>query len=280
MNLREVHDVVHALITDEPYDTDCYRSGVLLVAAFVVTPSQPKLRDFTRLPGDVIRNCGWYFRRNGIWTGNRRDNYTMRVDWFDPDDLDDPSLQTVAFMMDCLVGTGHLTRKEDENGKLLYRNRMFGDYTDHADDPEWQIPWVEIAKPDVRERRRFEKYRHCPMAIRNAHVTVRHHLLAARGDELVDVPVATVPERTFQTRVVSKPCTAGDFIVCRRCGAEIKYRARTKDREVLCNVYENGAWDRLERFHPACYVGAGEPYGPVVEASGLTGQGLRTYANR
>lgn len=47
------------------------------------------------------------------------------------------------------------------------------------------------------------------------------------------------------------------------CGEKIKFQARKRNKIIYANCYEGDRWDRLERFHPACYLRAGSPYGPV-----------------
>jgi hypothetical protein len=37
--------------------------------------------------------------------------------------------------------------------------------------------------------------------------------------------------------------------------------ARAQLRQVICNVYEDGVWQRVEHFHADCYLEASEPYG-------------------
>ena len=32
---------------------------------------------------------------------------------------------------------------------------------------------------------------------------------------------------------------------------------------VICNVYEDEEWDRVDVFHPDCYKNASEPYGQL-----------------
>ncbi len=64
------------------------------------------------------------------------------------------------------------------------------------------------------------------------------------------------------TRAVLRIIEPGTGGACAYCGEPLKFRARLKLRQVLANVYVDGAWDRLEQFHwPACYKAAGEPYG-------------------
>jgi hypothetical protein len=38
-----------------------------------------------------------------------------------------------------------------------------------------------------------------------------------------------------------------------------------KGHQVICNVYVDGVWDRVEHFHDVCYADAGRPYGEAVD---------------
>lgn len=50
---------------------------------------------------------------------------------------------------------------------------------------------------------------------------------------------------------------------CPSCGERVKFRARHRDEQVICNVYENGVWNRVEQYHAECYQKEGEPHGPA-----------------
>ena len=45
------------------------------------------------------------------------------------------------------------------------------------------------------------------------------------------------------------------------CDELIKFRARIRDEQVICNVYKDDKWDRVEHYHPECYQEAELPYG-------------------
>lgn len=50
---------------------------------------------------------------------------------------------------------------------------------------------------------------------------------------------------------------------CPPCNQWVRFRARLKLQQVIANVYEDGVWQRVEHFHPECYLAAGEPHGPA-----------------
>ena len=62
-----------------------------------------------------------------------------------------------------------------------------------------------------------------------------------------------------------RPVDAGNSAYCAHCGELIKFRAKIKARQVICNVYVKGVWDRVEHFHEECYTKAKAPYGEPPE---------------
>lgn len=57
---------------------------------------------------------------------------------------------------------------------------------------------------------------------------------------------------------------AGSDVYCARCGERVKFQAKVKQQQVICNVYVHGVWDRVEHYHAECYQRAGEPYGAAA----------------
>jgi len=49
---------------------------------------------------------------------------------------------------------------------------------------------------------------------------------------------------------------------CMYCDEQVKFKARERHMQVICNVYVDGHWDRVEHFHAPCYEDAGHPHGP------------------
>ncbi len=74
-------------------------------------------------------------------------------------------------------------------------------------------------------------------------------------------PRAKAP--AWKSRAVFRLIEAGSAVTCVGCGDHIKFRARLRARQAICNVYVKGVWQRVEHFHEDCYVEAGEPYGPA-----------------
>ena len=68
-----------------------------------------------------------------------------------------------------------------------------------------------------------------------------------------------------ESRAVTRTIEPGNSAICVHCGAPVKFVARAQGRQVIANVYKDGAWDRVEHFHADCYGEAGEPYGDASD---------------
>lgn len=66
------------------------------------------------------------------------------------------------------------------------------------------------------------------------------------------------------SRAVLRVVEAGTSATCAACGQQVKFSARDKRRQVICNVYVRGRWNRVEHYHAECYEAAGEPYGTAA----------------
>lgn len=69
------------------------------------------------------------------------------------------------------------------------------------------------------------------------------------------------------TRAVVRLVEAGSMVDCSHCEKQVKFRARQRDTQVICNVYVDGRWDRVEHFHDECYLEAGAPHGNADQRS-------------
>jgi hypothetical protein len=58
---------------------------------------------------------------------------------------------------------------------------------------------------------------------------------------------------------------AGSTAECPHCQERVKFRARHRDQQVICNVYVDGVWDRVEQYHEGCYTDAGSPHGEATK---------------
>ena len=68
----------------------------------------------------------------------------------------------------------------------------------------------------------------------------------------------------WTSRAVIRDVEAGSSVDCALCGERVKFQAKMRNRQVICNVYEDGKWDRVEHFHAECYANADNPHGEIV----------------
>lgn len=72
----------------------------------------------------------------------------------------------------------------------------------------------------------------------------------------------TTTKAAGKSRAVSRLIEAGSMTNCMHCDEQVKFKARERHMQVICNVYVDGHWDRVEHFHAPCYDDAGHPHGP------------------
>ena len=65
---------------------------------------------------------------------------------------------------------------------------------------------------------------------------------------------------TFQSRAVLRTIEAGSSATCVTCDEQVKFKAKVKLQQVICNVYVDGKWDRVEHYHLECYDLSVRPY--------------------
>lgn len=79
-------------------------------------------------------------------------------------------------------------------------------------------------------------------------------------------PTKTAPAtKKWTSRAVSRLVEPGNWAECVLCEEIVKFRARERRTQVICNVYVDNRWDRVEHYHPDCYLAADELYGPPQE---------------
>ena len=59
--------------------------------------------------------------------------------------------------------------------------------------------------------------------------------------------------KKWRSRAVTRTVDAGNSAYCAVCEELIKFRARIRADQIICNVYVNNKWDRVEHYHPECY---------------------------
>jgi hypothetical protein len=71
----------------------------------------------------------------------------------------------------------------------------------------------------------------------------------------------------WRSRAVLRTIEAGSSAICVTCDEQVKFRAKVRAQQVVCNVYVDGKWDRVEHYHLDCYETAARPYGePATNA--------------
>ena len=79
-------------------------------------------------------------------------------------------------------------------------------------------------------------------------------------------PTKTAPTtKTWKSRAVTRLVEPGNWAECVLCEEVIKFRARERRTQVICNVYVDNRWDRVEHYHSDCYKAADEPYGEAQD---------------
>ena len=63
------------------------------------------------------------------------------------------------------------------------------------------------------------------------------------------------------SRAVARYIEAGSSVTCAHCDKSVVFRTRLRVQQVICNVYDDGRWLRVEHYHRDCYDEAGAPYG-------------------
>ncbi|MEZ5238539.1 MAG: hypothetical protein R2716_06180 [Microthrixaceae bacterium] len=77
----------------------------------------------------------------------------------------------------------------------------------------------------------------------------------------------STPKRS--SRAVLRDVEPGSSVECVHCGERVKFAAKMRHKQVICNVYVRGRWDRVEHYHADCYGEAGEPHGEVDTSAPL-----------
>lgn len=67
------------------------------------------------------------------------------------------------------------------------------------------------------------------------------------------------------SRAVTRLVEPGSQVDCQYCGERVKFQAKMRHQQVICNVYEKGKWVRVEHFHADCYKKAKQPFGKPLD---------------
>lgn len=82
---------------------------------------------------------------------------------------------------------------------------------------------------------------------------------------MVGMAKAATTKTKFTSRAVTRLIEAGSMTDCAHCEDRVKFKAREKHKQVICNVYIGGRWDRVEHYHKPCYTKAKSPYGKASD---------------
>lgn len=74
----------------------------------------------------------------------------------------------------------------------------------------------------------------------------------------------TAKSPKWTSRAVIRDVEAGSSVDCALCGERVKFQAKVRNRQVICNVYSDGTWERVDHYHADCYEEAGRPHGDIV----------------
>ena len=67
------------------------------------------------------------------------------------------------------------------------------------------------------------------------------------------------------SRAVTRLVNPGSQVDCMHCDERIKFQAKMRHQEVICNVYEKSKWVRVDHYHADCYKLAKNPYGKPLD---------------
>lgn len=74
---------------------------------------------------------------------------------------------------------------------------------------------------------------------------------------------STTTAQARRSRAVLRDVEPGSTVECQLCLERIKFQAKVRPKQVICNVYVDDRWARVEHFHAECYEIADQPHGPV-----------------
>lgn len=72
---------------------------------------------------------------------------------------------------------------------------------------------------------------------------------------------AAPAKSVWQSRAVLRVVQPGSWVECESCHEQVKFKVRAQNMQVICNVYDEGIWTRVEHYHADCYEGTDQPYG-------------------
>ncbi len=69
----------------------------------------------------------------------------------------------------------------------------------------------------------------------------------------------------WKSRAAIRLVEPGSSVDCELCGERVKFQARMRHQQVICNIYTKGVWERVDHYHAPCYDEARKPFGKPTE---------------
>ncbi|NNE75121.1 MAG: hypothetical protein HKN26_15755 [Acidimicrobiales bacterium] len=76
---------------------------------------------------------------------------------------------------------------------------------------------------------------------------------------------ARAKKQVWKSRAAIRLVEPGSQVDCVVCGERVKFQARMRNQQVICNIYTKGVWERVDHYHADCYKTAKQPYGKPAE---------------
>ena len=67
------------------------------------------------------------------------------------------------------------------------------------------------------------------------------------------------------SRAVTRLVEPGSQVDCMHCDERVKFQAKMRHQQVICNVYDKSKWIRVEHYHADCYKEAKQPFGKPLD---------------
>lgn len=67
------------------------------------------------------------------------------------------------------------------------------------------------------------------------------------------------------SRAVTRLVDPGSQVDCAHCDERVKFQAKMRHQQVICNVYEKNIWKQVVHYHADCYTEAKQPYGKPLD---------------
>ena len=67
------------------------------------------------------------------------------------------------------------------------------------------------------------------------------------------------------SRAVTRLVEPGSQVDCQHCDERVKFQAKMRHQQVICNVYEKSQWIRVVHYHSDCYKLAKNPFGKPLD---------------